>query len=842
MNRTAASSASGFAFPDGCSDIPLETAIKLPNNVYSPDRNTGCAYYRFTLELSSSSGAKLGSAELIATEYWLLSTESLTVTHGIDVMLNYVTGVTKGVFVAMTSGCATGAFCTATLVGESNPVAWASGVNMQRVWQETYFSNSSESGQMYPDPSTSAQLYFGSTEPVNGQAVVPYSGGISPYSAFRCDSNVPASDEDPDPDTSYTQPGCVEPRAAATVVFDAAQNTKVNPVAEHMAAAQRTLSGHPGQPGFKKPLHRITRSVDITRNRTGACADFQPLPPAAKSCDEYPFASTIEGGPGETLSTQAVPLSANNSQGGILSSQYRKLHINDGDAFYVDIRLLTSGPSVMVAGDSISQGLEGDYTWRYRLWQHFAANGVDYNFVGPRSGAHDLYSGLPDAGRYRVQAWDSFHEALWGRQLKDEAGVIAGQVATYRPDVMLVELGVNDLIWLASSPDQTLSYLRQFVANARSSNPDLKFVIGNVMNRTPIDSRPDIPSLISSYDAKLPSVIAELTTARSPVVLADLRSGFDPATDTHDGLHPNGIGEYKIARTFANVLSGAYKIGPSFGAVPASVPDLPMTVPTLKVTPNDKGALLSWSHVYGADGYYVWSSASTGSLSRLPLPIADDHWQVQGLSSGQSVSFAIQARRSDTNVGARSAAITVTVHPKTPTRPTGLTATSCTTCTYATIGWTAASGLDYTVSWVNVTKAPSSLQSKTSTTGTLKITAAKGDLLRVSVSAVNSYGEGPAAGVPAVYAGYGAPSANTLSSATYQTTSTALLRWTASSHATAYYIWQYAGTSGPWQRLPIAQTTLSFTAGLLLGRPWRFRVQAMNGTMAAANSNVVQAS
>jgi hypothetical protein len=35
------------------------------------------------------------------------------------------------------------------------------------------------------------------------------------------------------------------------------------------------------------------------------------------------------------------------------------------------------GISVMIVGDSITQGLEGDWTWRYRIWQWFKDEGVE---------------------------------------------------------------------------------------------------------------------------------------------------------------------------------------------------------------------------------------------------------------------------------------------------------------------------------------------------------------------------------------------------------------------------------------------------------------------------------
>ena len=40
---------------------------------------------------------------------------------------------------------------------------------------------------------------------------------------------------------------------------------------------------------------------------------------------------------------------------------------------------------ILLLGDSVTQGSIGDWTWRYRLWQHFADAGVAVDFVGPES-------------------------------------------------------------------------------------------------------------------------------------------------------------------------------------------------------------------------------------------------------------------------------------------------------------------------------------------------------------------------------------------------------------------------------------------------------------------------
>ena len=47
---------------------------------------------------------------------------------------------------------------------------------------------------------------------------------------------------------------------------------------------------------------------------------------------------------------------------------------------------ITNPLRVLVVGDSITHCNEGDYTWRYRIWQWFKNQDVSVDFVGPYVG------------------------------------------------------------------------------------------------------------------------------------------------------------------------------------------------------------------------------------------------------------------------------------------------------------------------------------------------------------------------------------------------------------------------------------------------------------------------
>ncbi|KAL3836380.1 hypothetical protein ACJMK2_021813 [Sinanodonta woodiana] len=82
--------------------------------------------------------------------------------------------------------------------------------------------------------------------------------------------------------------------------------------------------------GKTRSLQRITDKNQIKKNRQAACGKVTCTAPN-NSCDEYPFASTSQGGAGAT--TMCVPLSENNSQGGQLAGFYRKNNVKDKDWF-----------------------------------------------------------------------------------------------------------------------------------------------------------------------------------------------------------------------------------------------------------------------------------------------------------------------------------------------------------------------------------------------------------------------------------------------------------------------------------------------------------------------------
>jgi lysophospholipase L1-like esterase len=315
----------------------------------------------------------------------------------------------------------------------------------------------------------------------------------------------------------------------------------------------------------------------------------------------------------------------------------------------VAIFLLAAPPAqaaikVMVVGDSISQGSSGDYTWRYRLWQHLettAPGAVD--FVGERTDLFNNVTNQQGSLAYRVGSFDRQHHATWGRLLADEKLAIGGAIDGTEADTLLVLLGINDIVWLDLSAAQVATEMRQLIANARTARPGVDIVIGHLLARyDPWTGQIMNQARATEVNGRFNALAAELSTSASRIVTAAPDTCWLPQNHTWDGTHPNSTGEVCIAAAFANALAG-WGIGASYGPVPASVPwPAPGTQPT--ALPRDGAADLSWPAVPGATGYFIEQkmvSFNETTFTRLPYPVAGTSWTAGLLLPGAVVQYRV---------------------------------------------------------------------------------------------------------------------------------------------------------------------------------------------------------
>ncbi|WKD30886.1 NPP1 family protein [Streptomyces xanthophaeus] len=528
---------------------------------------------------------------------------------------------------------------------------------------------------------------------------------------------------------------------------------------------------------------------------------------------------------------------------------------------------------VMVVGDSMTQGHEGDWTWRYRLWQWFRDQRVAVDFVGPYTGTmppdpasapqppplqgkQQPVTGPPrTSGGYAkgAEEFDSDHFAVWGRQAAQDKTLIREQVKKFKPDLLLVGLGFNDMGWFVSDANGTLASMKALVDEARAADPDLKFALANVPQRTRIGGRDDLIANTDTYNLLLSDAISQWKTDLSPVELVDWRGEYSCEPDGcpagYDGLHPNALGEYQIARAFEKTLHDRYHLGTSVPAVPADMPARATPVPgNVVASSEDSGIKVTWDAVYGAIGYQV-RHRPAGATDWSEFPVAANRFDTTWTQDGMEWEYQVRTDNGGTVKSDWSPAVRATAHPRTAPPPVGIVTTA--TATGVDVVWGTPTGpyTDTIDRYQVITfdkDTPGAFIDSTSVTGkSVHIDGlTPGHHYAVAVVTWNAAGGGlPGAG-RAVTIGAGTPPAPGGLQVTSTDPTTVQLTWSGSPQAAGFRVWVRNINNGSQSSADefIVDSTHRGIAYLFPGTwNYEFCVTAVNGALESAKSDCVVA-
>jgi hypothetical protein len=332
----------------------------------------------------------------------------------------------------------------------------------------------------------------------------------------------------------------------------------------------------------------------------------------------------------------------------------------------VPVQPAGGSPRIMIVGDSITEGSAGDYTWQYRLYEHLLADHVSPRMIGPYHWLFNNVTGVEGDSSYADPRFEHANDAKWGMTLFGEKAVIGAKVAAYRPDYLLVLLGLDDLFWFGISQPHMAANLASFIAAARAARPHIRIVFGLIPPDIHQQTNPAFAASVASYNNTISSTAAQLSTAESPIAVAQDGTGINVAADLWDGTHPNANGEIKIAAAFANVLASRFRLGSAYPKPYPVLPTGPLTQPRLTVTAARTAgrAKLSWTLVPGAESYFIYvQDVSRGqNFRRLAFPLSPtkNPWTVSLLTSGDRYAFKLQAcKGSDCGAFSNVASITV---------------------------------------------------------------------------------------------------------------------------------------------------------------------------------------
>ena len=311
-------------------------------------------------------------------------------------------------------------------------------------------------------------------------------------------------------------------------------------------------------------------------------------------------------------------------------------------------------PRIMIVGDSITKGSAGDYTWQYFLYEHLRADCVSPTMVGPNHSLFNNVTGRDGSLSYANPRFEHDNDAHWGMALIDEKNVIGAKVAKYRPDYLLVLLGLDDIAWLRVSQSGMAANLASFIAAARAARPHIRIVLGLVPPDINQEKIPALAAGVAAFNRTIVSTVARLSTRASPLAVARDSGDFNVPADTWDGTHTNANGDLKIGAAFSDALASRFRLGRAYPRPYPVLPTGPLTRPRLTVTPSSSAsaAKLSWTLSPGAGNYRIYLkdvTAGETKFQRLPLPVpwSQDPWTAGLLTPGHTYAFKVQACKGD---------------------------------------------------------------------------------------------------------------------------------------------------------------------------------------------------
>jgi mannan endo-1,4-beta-mannosidase len=181
---------------------------------------------------------------------------------------------------------------------------------------------------------------------------------------------------------------------------------------------------------------------------------------------------------------------------------------------------------IMALGDSIT-GSPG--CWRALLWRHLQDTGhTNIDFVGtlPAQGCGFTHDGENEG-----------HGGFLATGIVRD-NQLPGWLSATRPDIVLMHLGTND-VWNNIPTSTILDAYTTLLGQMRASNPAIKLIIARIIPMNPANCAACGQRVVDLNNA-IPGWAQARTTAASPITVVDQWTGFNTATDTTDGVHPNG--------------------------------------------------------------------------------------------------------------------------------------------------------------------------------------------------------------------------------------------------------------------------------------------------------------
>ena len=154
----------------------------------------------------------------------------------------------------------------------------------------------------------------------------------------------------------------------------------------------------------------------------------------------------------------------------------------------------------------------------------------------------------------------SFENILKPPSWDSSRGNLHEWIKTYLPDIVLIELGTND-IFQCRTPQQMFNNLNVILYLLREKNKHIKIFLAQIpplgvqwSDKKLCKNDTTYHDAIIDLNKQMAGYAKEHSTAQSPIVIVDQYTNIDPSVDMFDDIHPNTKGEQIMAERWFNAI------------------------------------------------------------------------------------------------------------------------------------------------------------------------------------------------------------------------------------------------------------------------------------------------
>ena len=210
---------------------------------------------------------------------------------------------------------------------------------------------------------------------------------------------------------------------------------------------------------------------------------------------------------------------------------------------------------IMPLGDSITRGAEfkngkiSDRSKQNGYRDHLSAllksDNIAFDFVGSQTNGEGSF--------------DKNHEGHGGWTIGQLIDNIGNWLTTYQPEVILLNIGTNDLRSTSISVQGAIDKLGDLIDIITNRRPNAQLVVSTIGPTDPDDfgtrTEPIFEDRVNSYNSKIPGLVSNKAKEGRNVSFVNTAQALNPKTHIEsDGYHPNDAGNRIIADVFYGAI------------------------------------------------------------------------------------------------------------------------------------------------------------------------------------------------------------------------------------------------------------------------------------------------